>query len=239
VRSRNAELTARAASRLKGAAEAGLSDDGSIDPSDRRRRRGGPNQRRDDDAIERDRLVEEFLHENRRMQSLLHALVDSMLTILPVDVYDLHPTTGVVQSSGGNYFENAELDIFNNVPDDAGIDPSDPHAGTSGAGAVAADDRIAEQFRREFMEALHERQQLRRRKRKAASNAPPPPRHANGPPPPSGGGPTRPGKKDDGEILRGPKLGGSRNDRAQMRDLLLANQKEKKGSGLAGMPRRR
>jgi hypothetical protein len=221
VRSRNAELTARAASRLKGAAEAGLSDDGSIDPSDRRRRRGGPNQRRDDDAIERDRLVEEFLHENR------------------LDVYDLHPTTGVVQSSGGNYFENAELDIFNNVPDDAGIDPSDPHAGTSGAGAVAADDRIAEQFRREFMEALHERQQLRRRKRKAASNAPPPPRHANGPPPPSGGGPTRPGKKDDGEILRGPKLGGSRNDRAQMRDLLLANQKEKKGSGLAGMPRRR
>lgn len=70
----------------------------------------------------------------------------------------------------------------------------------------AADDRIAEEFRREFMEAMSER--VRRRRRPAAQQ-------------PSK---SKPGAKKDEEILRGPKLGGSRNVRSAMRDLLLQQQ---------------
>lgn len=66
----------------------------------------------------------------------------------------------------------------------------------------AADERIAEEFRREFMDAMAERRNQRRR-----LPAPPP----------------KPGAKQE-EILRGPKLGGSRNARAAMRDLLLSQQ---------------
>ncbi|KAI1382327.1 hepatocellular carcinoma-associated antigen 59-domain-containing protein [Hypoxylon crocopeplum] len=89
-----------------------------------------------------------------------------------------------------------------------------PIAGPSGAGtgdeAGAADDRIAEEFRREFMDAMAERQQ----KRKKPTNAPP----------------QKPGKgaAKDEEVLKGPKLGGSRNVRAAMRNLLLEKAKEGK-----------
>ncbi|KAL2178569.1 hepatocellular carcinoma-associated antigen 59-domain-containing protein [Thermothelomyces heterothallicus CBS 202.75] len=69
----------------------------------------------------------------------------------------------------------------------------------------AADDRIAEAFRREFMDAMAQRT---RRRRMAHSSKP------------------RPRKQE--EILRGPKLGGSRNARAAMRDLLLKEQASKK-----------
>lgn len=65
----------------------------------------------------------------------------------------------------------------------------------------AADDRIAEEFRREFMEAMAERQQ----KKKPV-----------------------PGVKKDEEVLKGPKLGGSRNARAAMRDMMLKKDKEGK-----------
>lgn len=65
----------------------------------------------------------------------------------------------------------------------------------------AADDRIAEAFRREFMDAVSQRQ------RKKAGPAPPPAR-------------TAAGKKEE-EVLKGPKLGGSRNARAAMRDSML------------------
>jgi hypothetical protein len=239
MRSRNAELTQRAARRLHGDDAADASDSGAEWTTQQQQgtttaattsggvrstaKAGGGRNRRGSDAIQRDKLVEEFLHENR------------------LDVYNLDPTTGAVQSSGGNYFDSAELDMFNNgIGDDADLANDD---------TAAADDRIAEQFRREFMEAMQERQQLRRRKRKAASNAPPPPRVGGGGGPGAGSGgaggggagagPMRPGKKDDGEILRGPKLGGSRNDRAQMRDLLLANQKEKKPTMMGPGGRRR
>ena len=70
-----------------------------------------------------------------------------------------------------------------------------------------ADDRIAEEFRREFMDAQSQRQQ----RKKPALNAP------KGPP-------TKPGE----EVLKGPKLGGSRNARAAMRDLLLKEQEKKR-----------
>ncbi|KAI1368592.1 hypothetical protein F5Y08DRAFT_335484 [Xylaria arbuscula] len=72
---------------------------------------------------------------------------------------------------------------------------------------VAADDRIAEEFRREFLDAMAERQ----RRRKPVEP------------------PSKPGAKKDEEVLKGPKLGGSRNTRAAMRDLLLQKEKEKEG----------
>lgn len=70
----------------------------------------------------------------------------------------------------------------------------------------AADERIAEEFRREFMDAMAERRNQRRK-------APAPP--------------ARPGAKQE-EVLKGPKLGGSRNARAAMRDLLLSQQEKDK-----------
>ncbi|KAK2778220.1 mRNA splicing factor rna helicase [Colletotrichum kahawae] len=70
-----------------------------------------------------------------------------------------------------------------------------------------ADDRIAEEFRREFMDAMVQRQQ----KKKAAA----PPARAGA-------------RKADEDVLKGPKLGGSRNSRAAMRDLLLKKEKEGK-----------
>ncbi|TDZ22314.1 hypothetical protein Cob_v005111 [Colletotrichum orbiculare MAFF 240422] len=70
-----------------------------------------------------------------------------------------------------------------------------------------ADDRLAEEFRREFMDAMVQRQQ----KKKAAA----PPARAGA-------------RKPDEDVLRGPKLGGSRNSRAAMRDLLLKKEKETK-----------
>ncbi|KAI1338555.1 hypothetical protein F5Y15DRAFT_386232 [Xylariaceae sp. FL0016] len=70
----------------------------------------------------------------------------------------------------------------------------------------AADDRIAEAFRREFLDAMAERQQ------KKKPVAPP----------------AKPGARKDEEVLKGPKLGGSRNARAAMRDLLLKKEREGK-----------
>ncbi|KAL2269845.1 hypothetical protein VTJ83DRAFT_2029 [Remersonia thermophila] len=67
---------------------------------------------------------------------------------------------------------------------------------------LAADERIAEEFRREFFDAL-----AQRRRRRKAINAP------------------KAGPKKTEEILRGPKLGGSRNDRALMREKLLEEQR--------------
>ncbi|KAK4449432.1 hepatocellular carcinoma-associated antigen 59-domain-containing protein [Podospora aff. communis PSN243] len=69
---------------------------------------------------------------------------------------------------------------------------------------MAADDRIAEEFRREFMDAMSQR-----RRRKAVQ-------------------PAKSGVKKDEEVLKGPKLGGSRNARAAMRDILLKEQEKKK-----------
>ncbi len=67
-----------------------------------------------------------------------------------------------------------------------------------------ADEQIAEAFRREFMDAVSARQ----RKKPAASNTT--------------------AKKGDEEVLKGPKLGGSRSARAAMRDLMLKAQQGKK-----------
>ncbi|KAI1177607.1 hypothetical protein F4777DRAFT_576928 [Nemania sp. FL0916] len=82
-----------------------------------------------------------------------------------------------------------------------------PGANTADDDEGAADDRIAEEFRREFLDAMAERQ---RRKKPV-------------------GPPSKPGAKKEEEVLKGPKLGGSRNTRAAMRDLLLKKEKEKDG----------
>ena len=56
----------------------------------------------------------------------------------------------------------------------------------------AADDRIAEQFRRDFLDAIQSRRRLAR---------------------------TRPTKTEKTELPKGPKLGGSRSARAAMREM--------------------
>ncbi|KAF5715357.1 hypothetical protein FGLOB1_3084 [Fusarium globosum] len=105
-----------------------------------------PRNRRDSDALKRDQIVDEILHETRRQDS----------------------HTAVADQDG------------------------------------AADARLAEEFRQQFLEDVAERQL---RKKKATNQT------------------TRPGTE---EVLKGPKLGGSRNARAQMRDLLLKKEKEGK-----------
>ncbi|KAJ5345714.1 Hepatocellular carcinoma-associated antigen 59 [Penicillium brevicompactum] len=72
----------------------------------------------------------------------------------------------------------SKLDVYDDYEDDAQID--DPQA---------ADDRVAEQFRRDFMDAMQSRRRLRT---------------------------TKPAVKDEGP--KGPKLGGSRSARAAMRE---------------------
>jgi hypothetical protein len=73
---------------------------------------------------------------------------------------------------------------------------------------ITADDRLANMFRKEF--ETHVRDKIARNRARARQ---------------------RPGdqRKSDGEVLRGPKLGGSRNDRAQIRDILLKQEKESQG----------
>jgi len=70
----------------------------------------------------------------------------------------------------------------------------------------AADDRIAEAFRKEFMDAVSARQ------RKKTVPAAPPSR-------------TIGGKKEE-EVMKGPKLGGSRSARAAMRETMLKSAKK-------------
>lgn len=112
-----------------------------------------PRKRRGSDDVQRDRLVEDILRENR-------------------------------------------LEIYDEPQEEP------PHSNDDGA----ADDRIAEAFRKEFMDAVSQRQ------KKKAGPAPPTARGAGG-------------KKED-EVLKGPKLGGSRNARAAMRETMLKNAKK-------------
>jgi hypothetical protein len=81
-------------------------------------------------------------------------------------------------------------------------EPPPPAITTSGDGE--ADDQIAEAFRREFMDAVSQRQ------RKKAVPGPP----ARGP-----------GGKKEEEVMKGPKLGGSRSARAAMREAQLKEMK--------------
>ncbi|RBQ82016.1 hypothetical protein FVER14953_00906 [Fusarium verticillioides] len=144
--------------RSENALQADSSTDGGPRAKKPRLRRDGtpwrPRNRRDSDALKRDQIVDEILHETR------------------LDLYE--PTPG--QNS------------HNAVADQDG----------------AADARLAEEFRQQFLEDVAERQL---RKKKATNQT------------------TRAGTE---EVLKGPKLGGSRNARAQMRDILLKKDKEGK-----------
>jgi hypothetical protein len=77
-------------------------------------------------------------------------------------------------------------------------EPPPPAISTQGDGE--ADDRIAEAFRREFMDAVSARQRKK--------PVPLPPTRGAG------------GKKEE-EVMKGPKLGGSRSARAAMREAQL------------------
>ncbi|KPM38088.1 hypothetical protein AK830_g8481 [Neonectria ditissima] len=91
----------------------------------------------------------------------------------------------------------SRLDVY-----EAPVDPSSKPSGADEDGA--ADDRLAEEFRRQFLDDVAQRQL---KKKKPTAQA------------------ARPGAED---VLKGPKLGGSRNVRAAMRDLLLKKEKEGK-----------
>ncbi|XXG94791.1 hypothetical protein Hte_001049 [Hypoxylon texense] len=116
--------------------------------------------------------------------------------------------------------ENRSLavDVYETPTPPPGASTSAAGAAAAGEGAdeqggAAADDRIAEEFRREFLDAMAERHQKRK---KPATNAPP------------GGAKGAKGAAKDDEVLKGPKLGGSRNVRAAIRNILLEKAKEAK-----------
>lgn len=99
-----------------------------------------------------------------------------------------------------------------NIPiEEAPPPPQDPSD-------TPADDRIAEEFKREFLDAIASRRQ----KRRAAKP------------------PARPGDRraGDGDVLKGPKLGGSRNVRSAVRDILLQQEKEREKEKAKGRMRR-
>ncbi|CAM1507000.1 Fc.00g066410.m01.CDS01 [Cosmosporella sp. VM-42] len=87
----------------------------------------------------------------------------------------------------------SRLDVYDHPPQSTEPGPDEDGA---------ADERLAEEFRRQFLDDVAQRQLKKKKPTQAA----------------------KPGTED---VLKGPKLGGSRNVRAAMRDLLL--QREKQG----------
>lgn len=84
--------------------------------------------------------------------------------------------------------------------------PPDTETGTNPGADLGADERLAEQFRQEFLDAMASRRQ-------AAKPAK-----------------LKPGQKEE-EKLKGPKLGGSRSQRAVMRERELEAQREREKKG--------
>lgn len=178
ARARNIEMTERARKRLQGLT---ADEDDESSSSRTKKPRLGPDgkpwrsrNRRGSDDIKRDQLVEEFLSENRRKKPARFS------------PYSCSELIGFI------------VDVY-----DVQSEQPSTSAGLEGD-EMAADDRIAEEFRRDFMDAMSQR-----RRRRTVQ-------------------PAKPGAKKEEEILRGPKLGGSRNARAAMRDRLLKEQEAKK-----------
>lgn len=71
---------------------------------------------------------------------------------------------------------------------------------------LSADDRMAEEFRQRYLDEVAARRQ---KKRPVAA--------------------TKQQQQQAGDVLKGPRLGGSRNQRAAVRDILLKQEKEKGG----------
>lgn len=177
ARMRNVAMTDKARRRMEG--ESVEDEEGG---SSRKRVRLGKDgkpwrsrKRRDSDALKREQLVEQILRENKRALPQFLTLRDHTTRCANL------PT----------------VDIYDN--------PVQPEPSAEPGNDLAADEKIAEEFRREFMEAMSQRKQ-----RKKPAPAPP-----------------KPGAKVE-EVLKGPKLGGSRNSRAAMRDLLLKQEQQKK-----------
>lgn len=128
----------------------------------------------------RDQLVEQFLHENRR-------------TFLPFPGDNRSQHWLRIQL---NYsLTLAIVDIYD-VPTQAATNDDEADG--------AADKRLADEFRRQYMDDVAKRRQQRKKKPVQA----PKPRAEN--------------------VLRGPKLGGSRNTRAAVRNILLQQKKDEK-----------
>jgi hypothetical protein len=108
--------------------------------------------------------------------------------------------------SASHYITHLLITVTVDVYD---LPPEPPAVAGPSTGDEGADEKIAEEFRREFMDAMMQRQQRRR----PATNAKPVPKGT---------------KAAAEEVLKGPKLGGSRNQRAAMRDILLKEQERKK-----------
>lgn len=209
ARNRNVALTERARRRLEGAplesdseadgGSAAAGPGGASAPASalgkggkvRLGRDGKPwrsRNRRTSDDLRRDQLVEAVMRENR------------------LDVYDPEPD-GPPGALAGAAADLGAAGLGAEAGAGVGAGEEEDYEG-------AADDRIAEEFRREFMDALSQRRRLRRKPATTAVG---------------GAGAGGPRKAGDGEVLKGPKLGGSRNTRAQMRDLLLKKEKEAAG----------
>lgn len=186
ARARNIAETERARRRLEGQI---LEEEEDADGR-RKKVRLGPDgkpwrsrNRRDSDALKRDQQVEEFLRENRRKFYVYAVMV-------------------ITSFCFANCGFCATVDVYD-VPSD-----QPEYATNMDDDEMAADDRIAEEFRRDFMDAMSQRH----RRRRPAVNAS-----------------TRPtARNQDAEILKGPKLGGSRNARAAMREKLLREQEQSK-----------
>ncbi len=184
ARARNIAMTERAWRRLEGHA---VEDDDEGETAGRPKKprlgRDGkpwvPRGRRASDAVKRDQLVEQFLSENKREYTGASFFPD-------------------VTQPDANYYR--AVDVYDVQADQGGA------SGAADGDDGAADDRIAEEFRREFMDAMSQRHQ----RKKPAANAP------------------KVVPKPGEEVLKGPKLGGSRNMRAQMRDILLKEQEKKR-----------
>ncbi|KAK4227627.1 hepatocellular carcinoma-associated antigen 59-domain-containing protein [Podospora fimiseda] len=98
------------------------------------------------------------------------------------------------------FLSENKLDMY-----DVSAERSEAAAAPEENDEYAADDRIAEEFRRDFMDAIAQRN----RKRRPATTA-------------------KQAAKSREDVLKGPKLGGSRNARAAARDVLLKEQQSKR-----------
>ncbi|KAI1806456.1 hepatocellular carcinoma-associated antigen 59-domain-containing protein [Daldinia bambusicola] len=201
ARSRNEALTERATRKLQGQA---VDDDDDCDDydDDGQLLRNGDGSGRPKKKVRLGRDGKPWRPRNRRNSDDIKRdqIVEEILRESRLDVYEA-PTPPTHPSTSGANVSNA------NANDNDG---------------QAADDRIAEEFRREFMDAMAERQ----KRRKKASNAP---AGSGGSGNSKSGGNGKGGNAADDDVLRGPKLGGSRNVRAAMRNLLLEKAKEAKG----------
>lgn len=170
------------------------------------RRPKNQHRRRGSDDAKRDEMVDAFLHENRRE------------SFKPFPFCNTHPP-----AAAKNLTPNSPpVDVYD-LPAARPPPPSGTSANDDPSTGPTADDRLAEEFRRQYMEEMAQRRQRRR----PAAAQKPSSSSAGGAG--SGGPPGSGSSAAGGDVLKGPKLGGSRNVRAQVRDILLMKQEQEKG----------